>query len=81
MEFQMSTSGLAIWEDDVEYGFHWCQRSSLMKKEMTWHVLWCDMCDEVAKSYDDVLVLLWSHFTIWHNSVKIWQLAETLKID
>ena len=46
----------------VEYGCHWCQRSSLMKNEMTWHVWWCDMCDEVVKSYDDVLVLSWSHF-------------------
>ena len=45
----------------VEYGFHWCQRSSLMTKEMTWHVWWCDMCDEVSKSYDDVLLIPWSH--------------------
>ena len=45
--------------ENVEYGFHWCQRSSLMTKEISWHVWWCDMCDEVAKLYDDVLVFPW----------------------
>ena len=41
---------------------HWCQKSSLMTKAMTWHVWWCDMGDEVENPYDDVLVLSWSHF-------------------
>ena len=62
LKIEIKKTIILILDKYVEYGFHWCQRSSLMTKEMTWHVWWCDMCDEVSKSYDDVLVLPWSHF-------------------
>ena len=70
--------------ENVEYGFHWFQKSSLMTKEMTWHVWWCDMCDEVSNYYDDVLVLSWSHFynltPFYKNMETCWNYENWLSI-